>query len=131
AVAGLEPRRIALPRKLAAQLIAERAAVGGEPVVGEGERAGKIERPPMRFGIDAGTECVAPPAAERLRQIPVGAAAGQTEAESDVRRSAIVVAGGKPVVAGRDIVGAEHGIAFGQARAAERRAPGAPALIEA
>jgi len=112
-------------------MIGKRGAIRCEPVIGEGERTGQIKRPPMRLGIGASLERVAATRPERLREIPVGAAAGEAEAIHRVRRDVALHAGGEAVVARGDIIRSGRGIAIDMARAAEGRAPRRPALIEA
>ena len=130
-IAAFEPRSVALADEGRPQLIAERNAVGGEPVIGEGERGREIGRTGMRLGIDAGLEGIAAAAAQALRQSPVGAAAGEAEAVSDAWRGAIFHARSEAIVARGDIVGADCGIAVGRTGAAEGRAPRRPAPFEA
>ena len=61
------------------QMVAEGEAVGGHPMVGEGEGGGEIDRPVFRSAIDAGLEGITLAAAKPLRQAPIGPAAGERE----------------------------------------------------
>ena len=61
-------------------------AVGRHPVIGEGERGGEIARAPLRRAVDAGLERIALAAAQSLREIPIGAGAGQREADDRAGR---------------------------------------------
>ncbi len=127
-IAAFEPRAVALALEFGSQIVVLRDAVGGEPVIGEGECAREIRRTEMGDAVNAGHDRVAPPGAEHLRQIPVGAAAGEREAVKRLRRDVIGHAAGKAVSARRDVVRANLGVAVGRTGAAERRTPRRPAL---
>src|SRR5579863_9696060 len=71
AIAAFEPRPIALALEPCGELVAERGAVGREPVVGEGERCPDISRPEILRPIDAGLEGIAASFAERLCEAPI------------------------------------------------------------
>ena len=64
-------------------------------MIGEGQRAGDIGRTEPADAVDAGLEGVAAAGAERLRQTPIGAAAGERKAGHRVRREVIVHAAGE------------------------------------
>src|SRR5260370_29487197 len=73
AIAGLGTAPEALGVELGLQTVAGKGdAVGRHPMLRIGQRAGKIERPRIRFSIDARLEGIAPPPAEPLRQAPAG-----------------------------------------------------------
>jgi hypothetical protein len=56
------------------ELVALHRAVGGEPVIGEGERAGEIRRTEPVDAVGADLECVAATGPERVGKTPIGAA---------------------------------------------------------
>ena len=130
AIAGFAARRVTLAVEFCGEIVADRDAICREPMIGESQCAGEIQRPPMRSVVDADLEAVAPPGAEISRHAPIGAAAGERKAVNRIRRGAVIHAGGKAVVARRDIAGADHRIAVEFCSAAIGRAPGAPALVE-
>src|SRR5262249_7587340 len=68
-------------------------AVGRHPVVGEGQGRGEIGRAPSRRAVEARLERIALAAAQALRQAPVGAAAGQRNADYAVAREMIIEPG--------------------------------------
>ena len=120
AVAGFAAHGVTLAGKIGLELIAERGgACCREPVIGESERAGQIERPGMGLGIDPGLEGIAPAIAESLCQISIGAAAGDPKTIHRIRRHVIIHAGGKAIVARSDIVASRHRVPVGMAGAAE------------
>ena len=85
AIAAFEPPAVALRVEVGGQVVAEGEAVGGHPVVGEGEGRGEISRAGFRGAVEAGLEGIALAAAQPLRQAPVGAAAGEREAHDACR----------------------------------------------
>jgi hypothetical protein len=62
-------------------------------VIGEGERGGEIGRAPSRRAVDAGLERIALAATQPLRQAPVGAAAGERDADDAVAGEMVVEPG--------------------------------------
>src|SRR5262249_55618327 len=62
-ITGFQPHSVTLPDEFCAELIAERRARGGEPVIGKGKRGGEIPRTFARHAIDARLKCVAASAA--------------------------------------------------------------------
>jgi hypothetical protein len=106
-------------------------AVGRHPVIGVGDRGGEISGSQSGRGVDAGLERVAPAAAQRLRQRPIGAAAGEREAHDRIARRVKVDPGGDAGVARGEIVAADHRhIAARLVVAAEGAGPRGPALLE-
>jgi len=99
-------------------------------LLAKGERAGEVDRTLMGDAIDASEERVASAAAEPLRQTPIGAAAGEREAENGIRRVVIVHAGRIAERTRRHVVRADGRIAVGRAAAAEARSPCGPTLLE-
>ncbi len=99
-------------------------------MIGERERGRDVGRPRARRPVDAGLERIAPAAAEPLRQCPIGAAAGEREADERLRRQAIVESGGDAPRARGEIVRADHQrIAARLVIAAVRGAPRGPARL--
>src|SRR5262249_40544412 len=103
AVAAFEAGTVALAVETCAELIAEHRAVRREPAIGERERGGEVSGTPVGHAIDAGAKGIASADAEPLRQVPVGAAAGQREADDGGGRVVIVQATGKAIGSGRDV----------------------------
>jgi hypothetical protein len=130
AIAALQPRTVALAVEIGVELTAKRRAIGRDPVIGEGKRAPDIGRSEIADAVDAGLQRIAAPGAERIRQSPIGAAAGQRKAHDGVRADVIIHAGGKAERVRRDIVRADARIAIGSVAAAICGTPGGPALIE-
>src|SRR4029077_14744824 len=93
AVTAFKTRVVALSVEIRRELTAQRAAVGGEPMIGEGERAGEIGRSHMGDAIDAGLHGVAAAAAEAACQTPIRAAARKREADERTRRDVIIHTG--------------------------------------
>jgi hypothetical protein len=91
-IAAFEPPAVALRVEVSGQMVAEGEAVGGHPVVGEGEGRGEIGRAVFRCAVDAGLEGIALAAAEPLRQALIGAATGKRHAQHRVGRQAIIEA---------------------------------------
>jgi hypothetical protein len=58
--------------------------------------------------VDAGLKRVALSAAQPLRQVPVGAAAGKRDADDAIRGEAIVEAARETCGIGGEIMGADH-----------------------
>ena len=83
-------------------------AVGRHPMVGVCERCREIGRAPARRAVEAGLERVALPSAEPLGEAPVGAAAGEREADHAVMREMIVEPAGEPRRGGGQIMAAEQ-----------------------
>lgn len=52
-IAGLQPGAVALPDKVRRKLIPQGGAVGGEPMIGERQRAGNVDRPEPRDAVAA------------------------------------------------------------------------------
>ena len=90
-------------------MVANGEPVGGHPVISEGEGSGEVSRTRFRRAVDAGLEGIALAATEPLRQIPVGAGAGEREAHHSVWREAIVEAGRAARCPCREIMATDHG----------------------
>ena len=93
-------------------------------MVRKGERAGEIGRTEPVDAVDSDLKCIAAPGAELVGQTPIGARTGKRKADDRIGRNVIVHAASEAESVGRDIVGADCGIA------AESRAPRSPTLIE-
>ena len=101
-IAAFEPCAVALPDEIRRNLIPQGGAVGGEPVIGERQRAGNVGRPEPRDAVAAGLQGIAAPGAEPVAEPPIGAAAGQRKADQCGWRDAIVHAAGEAEGRGRD-----------------------------
>src|SRR3984893_2696304 len=132
AIAGLGTAPEALGVELGLQTVAGKGdAVCRHPMLRIGERAGEIERPRIRFRIDARLKGIAAPAAEPLRKAPSGPAARERKADDGPWRKAIIQTGRAACRLCGKIMTADHkGIAAGTVRAAIARTPYAPALLE-
>src|SRR5690349_10756734 len=102
-IAGFNARTVALPVEASGKLVAERDAVGCEPVVGESDVAGEIGRAKMARSVAAGHESIAAAGAKIRSQSPIGAGAGERKAQDRVRRVAIIGADREAVVACGDV----------------------------
>src|SRR5262249_29178286 len=88
----------------------------------------EIGWPGARRGVGAGLERIAPAAAQSLRQVPLGAAAGEREAEHRVAGEMIIEPGRIARGARSEVVTADHSrIASGLVVAAVASSPHAPA----
>src|SRR3984893_942970 len=132
AIADLGTAPEALGVELGLQTVAGKGdAVGRHPMLRIGERAGEIERPRIRFRIDARLKGIAAAAAKPLRKPPAGAAARERKADDGPRRKAIIQTSRAARRLRGNIMTADHkGIAAGAVRAAIARTPYAPALLE-
>ena len=81
-------------------------------MIGEGKRAGDISRPPIADAVNAGLQRVAPSAAKRIGEPPIGATAGKRKADDGVRADVIIHAGRETESVCRDIIGADAGVAI-------------------
>jgi len=99
-------------------------------MIGEGEGPGEIGRPPAGCAVDASLEGIALAAAQPLRQVPIGAAAGERESQHGIGREVIIEARGNADRARGQIMTADHGeIARGVIAAAIGADPRRPATL--
>jgi hypothetical protein len=88
-VAAFEPRAVALADKACGQRAAQRRAVGREPMIGEGQRAGEISGPEPADAADASLR----------RVVSAGAVAldgGQSQPLTANTAGVLAVTDGKP-----------------------------------
>src|SRR5262249_38882120 len=90
-------------------MIEDGGTVRRHPVIGKGEGRGEIGGAVFGGAVDAGLERIALAAAHPLRQVPLGAAAGQGEAEHGVGGVVIIEARGTANSARRQIMAADDG----------------------
>ena len=123
AITAFEPRPVALAGEAGVELIAERAAAGREPVIGEGNCAGDVSRAEPADAIGAGLQRVAVSTTERIRQAPIGAGAGERKARHRVGREMIIHPAGEAVCAGRCGIRSDRRIAVGRCWRRQRPSP--------
>ena len=131
APAALEASAIALRTKARCEVIAGKSeAVSRKPVLGKGERAGKVGGTVARDAVEAGLEGVAVAAPQSVGKPPIREPAGQRHAQCRARPDAIIDAARIAARARRHVVRADHhGVALGAVGAAIPARPHIPARL--